>query len=46
MPNFEAIFGNLLGAFADALIVNLGDLGYAVVLWLINLLLLVELPAV
>lgn len=44
MPNFDAIFQNLLGSFADALIVNLGELGYAVLLWLINLLLLVEIP--
>jgi len=39
-----AIFESLIDSFAEQLIVGLGDLGYAVVLWLINLLLLVELP--
>jgi hypothetical protein len=39
-----AIFDNLIAIFADNLIAGLGDLGYAVLLWLINLLLLVELP--
>lgn len=39
-----AIFESLINSLAEQLIVGLGELGYAVVLWLINLLLVIELP--
>lgn len=39
-----AIFDNLIGIFADLVLANIGDAGYSILLWLINLLLQVELP--
>lgn len=39
-----AIFDNLIGVFADLVLANIGEAGYAILLWIINLLLWVELP--
>lgn len=39
-----AIFENLIGYFADFVLVNIGDGGYAILLWLINILLWIGVP--
>ncbi len=39
------IFDSALGYFSDFLLSSIGDFGYSLLLWLINLLLTFQMPA-